>query len=68
MSLLVELKRRNVFKVGFAYAIVGWLIVQIIGNVAAPLNFPEWVHSFFIVLVALSFPIALLLAWSFEGG
>ena len=45
MSLVQELKRRNVFKVGAAYLIIGWLIMQI-GEVMAPaLHLPEWIQS-----------------------
>ncbi|MEJ2005198.1 MAG: hypothetical protein P8X57_09595 [Cyclobacteriaceae bacterium] len=61
-----ELKRRNVFKVAAAYAIVGWLIIQIIVAISGPLKLPEWIPTFIIVLVGVGFPITLLIAWAFE--
>lgn len=65
-NLFNELKRRNVFKVATAYLVVGWLVLQVFGSVAEPLGFPEWVHSFIIVLIGVGFPIALIFAWAFE--
>src|SRR6202171_2016935 len=61
-----ELKRRNVYKVAVAYAIVGWLLVQIATQVFPFLEIPTWVVRLVIVLVAVGFPIALVIAWAFE--
>jgi len=61
-----ELRRRNVYKVAVAYAIVGWLLVQIATQVFPFLEIPTWVVRLVIVLVAVGFPIALVLAWAFE--
>jgi adenylate cyclase len=61
-----ELKRRNVYKVAVAYAIVGWLLVQIATQVFPFLEIPNWVVRLVIVLVAVGFPIALIIAWAFE--
>ncbi|HLC13279.1 MAG TPA: tetratricopeptide repeat protein [Chthoniobacterales bacterium] len=61
-----ELKRRNVYKVAVAYAIVGWLLVQIATQVFPFLEIPTWVVRLVIVLVAAGFPIALVIAWAFE--
>src|SRR5438105_2180092 len=61
-----ELKRRNVYKVAVAYAIVGWLLVQIATQVFPFLEIPNWVVRLVIVLVAIGFPIALIIAWAFE--
>jgi TolB-like protein/cytochrome c-type biogenesis protein CcmH/NrfG len=61
-----ELKRRNVYKVAVAYAIVGWLLVQIATQVFPFLEIPNWVVRLVIVLVATGFPIALVIAWAFE--
>src|SRR2546430_7814941 len=61
-----ELKRRNVYKVAVAYAIVGWLLVQIATQVFPFLEIPNWVVRLVIVLVAVGFPIALMIAWAFE--
>ena len=61
-----ELKRRNVYKVAVAYAIVGWLLVQIATQVFPFLEIPNWVVRLVIMLVAVGFPIALVIAWAFE--
>jgi len=61
-----ELKRRNVYKVAVAYAVVGWLVVQISSTVLPTFHAPEWVVQTLVVLVALGFPIALVIAWAFE--
>src|ERR1700736_5795902 len=61
-----ELKRRNVYKVAVAYAIVGWLLVQIATQVFPFLEIPNWVIRLVIALVAIGFPIALVIAWAFE--
>ena len=65
-SFFGELKRRNVYKVAVAYAIVGWLLVQIATQVFPFLEIPNWVVRLVIVLVAIGFPIALVIAWAFE--
>jgi TolB-like protein/tetratricopeptide (TPR) repeat protein len=61
-----ELKRRNVYKVAVAYAIVGWLLVQIATQVFPFLEIPNWVVRLVIALVAIGFPVALVIAWAFE--
>ena len=65
-SFFAELKRRNVYKVAVAYAIVGWLLVQVATQVFPFLEIPNWVVRLVIVLVAAGFPIALVIAWAFE--
>ncbi len=65
-NFIQELKRRNVFKVATAYAIAGWLIIQIVTVIEAPLALPDWFDTAIIVLVAIGFPIALIIAWAFE--
>ena len=65
-SFFAELKRRNVYKVAVAYAIVGWLIVQVTTQVFPFLEIPNWVVRLVIALVAIGFPIALVVAWAFE--
>src|SRR6185503_12725329 len=62
-----ELKRRNVYKVAVAYAVVGWLLVQIATQVFPFLEIPNWVVRLVIALVAIGFPIALVIAWAFEA-
>ncbi|MBI4512831.1 MAG: tetratricopeptide repeat protein [Gemmatimonadetes bacterium] len=63
---LAELKRRRVYRVTCVYAIVGWLIVQVVNAVFPNLHLPPWTATFVVVLVLLGFPIALVLAWAFE--
>src|SRR5438477_12952989 len=62
-----ELKRRNVYKVAVAYAIVGWLLVQVATQVFPFLEIPNWAIRLIIALVAIGFPIALVIAWAFEA-
>ena len=66
INFFAELKRRNVYKVAVAYAIVGWLLVQIATQVFPFLEIPTWVVRLVIVLVGIGFPIALVIAWAFE--
>jgi TolB-like protein/Tfp pilus assembly protein PilF len=66
MSLIAELKRRNVFRVGVAYAIVAWLLVEVASVVLPTFEAPEWVMKVLTFLVILGFPLALILAWAFE--
>src|SRR6266568_3518704 len=61
-----ELKRRNVYKVAVAYAVVGWLLAQIATQIFPFLEIPNWVVRLVIVLIAIGFPIALVIAWAFE--
>src|SRR4029077_2895513 len=65
-NFFAELKRRNVYKVAVAYAIVGWLLVQVATQVFPFLEIPNWVVRLVIMLVAVGFPIALVIAWAFE--
>jgi len=65
-SFFAELKRRNVYKVAVAYAIVGWLVVQIATQVFPFLEIPNWIVRLVIALVAIGFPVALIIAWAFE--
>jgi TolB-like protein len=65
-NFFAELKRRNVYKVAVAYAVVGWLLVQVATQVFPFLEIPNWVVRLVIVLIALGFPIAVVIAWAFE--
>jgi len=65
-NFFAELQRRNVYKVAVAYAIVGWLLVQVATQVFPFLEIPNWIVRMVIVLVAAGFPIALVIAWAFE--
>lgn len=66
MSFFNELKRRNVFKVGVAYAVASWLGLQIIDLVLENINAPDWVMQVFLLGAAVGLPIALIVAWAFE--
>ncbi|PYJ00637.1 MAG: hypothetical protein DMF00_07245, partial [Verrucomicrobia bacterium] len=66
-TLFAELKRRNVYKVAVAYAVVGWVIAQIATQIFPFLEIPNWVVRLIIVLIAIGFPIALVIAWAFEA-
>jgi TolB-like protein/Tfp pilus assembly protein PilF len=61
-----ELKRRNVYKVAVAYAIVSWLLIQIAASTFPFLEIPRWCVRLVIVLLGLGFPIAMILAWAYE--
>lgn len=63
---LQELKRRNVFRVGAAYVVVAWLILQVIETISRPLGLPDWTEAFFIVVLAAGLPLVLVFAWAFE--
>lgn len=65
-NFFAELKRRHVYKVAAAYAIVGWILIQVAASTFPILQLPGWATRFVIVLVLLGFPIALILAWAFE--
>jgi len=66
MRLIAELKRRNVLRAAFAYAVVWWLLVQVAGLMLDAFDAPGWVFRSFIILLALGFPVALILSWFFE--
>ena len=65
-GLFAELKRRNVFRVGAAYLVVAWLMIEVSDTVFPRLGLPEWTVTFVIAMLALGFPLALFLAWAFE--
>jgi serine/threonine-protein kinase len=65
-NFFAELKRRNVYKVAVAYAVVGWLLIQVATQVFPFLDIPNWAIRLVILLTALGFPIALIIAWAFE--
>jgi TolB-like protein/Tfp pilus assembly protein PilF len=62
-----ELRRRNVYKVAVAYAVVGWLVAQVATQIFPFLEIPNWIVRLVIVLIAIGFPIALVIAWAFEA-
>ena len=64
MSLLDELRRRRVFRVGIAYVVVGWALVETASVLLPIVEGPDWALRIFTLLVALGFPLALILAWA----
>jgi TolB-like protein/tetratricopeptide (TPR) repeat protein len=65
-SFFAELKRRNVYKVAIAYGLIAWLLMQIATQVFPFLEIPNWAIRLVIMLLALGFPIALIIGWAFE--
>ena len=65
-DLYEEIKRRNVFRVAFVYAIAGWLTMQIVDVMFPALNIPDWMTSAIAAMLLIGFPFALILAWAFE--
>jgi len=66
MALLGEMRRRNIFKVSLAYALVSWLIVQVADVVLPTFNAPQWIMQVLVLVLILIFPIAVLLSWAYE--
>ena len=66
MSLFNELKRRNVFKVGVAYIVAAWLLLQLTEVLVGLLGLPENAGKYVILLLVIGLPIALFFAWAFE--
>src|SRR5215467_2973466 len=65
-SFFAELKQRHIYRVAAAYAVVAWVLIQLINNIAPALKLPDWTATLVIVLVAVGFPIALIFAWTLE--
>ena len=61
-----ELKRRNVFQTAALYAVAAWLVLQVGEVTFEPLHFPDWAMTLLVVVVIVSFPIVLVLAWFFD--
>ena len=66
-NFFAELKRRNVYKVAVAYAVVAWLLVQVATQVFPFFEIPNWAVRLVVLLLILGFPIALVIAWAFEA-
>src|SRR5437868_737169 len=65
-NFFAELKRRNVYKVAVAYAVVAWLLMQVASQIFPFFEIPNWVVRLVILLLVIGFPIALVIAWAFE--
>jgi TolB-like protein/Tfp pilus assembly protein PilF len=66
LNFFAELKRRNVYKVAIAYAVVAWLLIQIATQVFPFFDVPNWAVRLVVLLLLLGFPVALIIAWAFE--
>jgi len=66
MSFFAELKRRNVFRVGIAYIVVAWLVMQVSDVVINNVGAPGWVFQIIMLALGIGFPLVLIFAWAFE--
>jgi TolB-like protein len=62
-SFLAELKRRHIYRVAAAYAVVAWVLIQVVNNITPMLNLPNSVATAVLVLLAVGFPVVLVFAW-----
>src|SRR5436853_3643809 len=65
-KFFAELKRRNVYKVAVAYAVIAWLVIQAASIFLPAFNAPQWAMQLAILILAIGFPIALVFSWAFE--
>src|SRR6266404_7046789 len=65
-NFFAELKRRNVYKVAVAYAVVSWLLLQAASIFFPAFDAPPWVMKIFIIVIIFGFPVALIFSWAFE--
>ena len=66
-GFLFELKRRRVYRVAAAYAVVGWLLIQVVTQVFPVFGLPGWLDQAAVLLLLIGFPVALVLAWAFDA-
>jgi len=66
MSFIGEIKRRKIFHVAAVYLVVAWLLIQVVATVESPLNLPDWADTLVILLLAIGFPITLVMTWGFN--
>jgi TolB-like protein/Flp pilus assembly protein TadD len=66
-NFFAELKRRNVYKVAVAYAVVAWLLMQVASQIFPFFEIPNWAVRLVVLLLIIGFPIALIIAWAFEA-
>ena len=65
-KFFAELKRRKVYTVAVTYAVVGWLLIQVVTQVFPPFEIPNWAERLVIVAIVLGFPVALVFAWIYD--
>jgi len=61
-----ELKRRNVYRVGAAYVVAAFVLIEVVSNVAPVFNFPDWIAQAVILLLIIGLPAVLCFAWVYE--
>lgn len=66
MKFFAELKRRNVYKVGIGYLVLGWVVVQVTSEAVPALHLPDWVNTLVFFIGIVGFPFVLFFAWVFE--
>lgn len=66
MSFLSEIKRRKVFRLAAAYVVIAWVIIEVVTTVEEPLRIPDWFDTTVIILLAIGFPIAVMLSWAYD--
>src|SRR5437762_2216358 len=65
-NFFAELKRRSVYKVAIAYAVVAWLLMQVASQIFPFFEIPNWAVRLVVLLLVIGFPVAMVLAWAFE--
>src|SRR5881396_2205139 len=66
-NFFTELKRRNVYKVAVAYAVISWLLIQAASILLPTFEAPSWVMKVFVVFLAFGFVISVIISWAFEA-
>src|SRR6266542_5343831 len=66
MNFFAELKRRNVYKVAVAYAVIAWLLIHAASIFLPVFDAPAWAMKIFIIVIIFGFPVALIFSWAFE--
>jgi hypothetical protein len=66
MGLISELRRRNVFRMAVLYVLAAWLVMQVAEVVIGLANLPEWIGPTLLAVLAVGFPIALVISWFYE--
>ena len=65
-SIWRELRRRHVYRVAAAYAVVGWLLIEVATQIFPVFHIPDWAAQLVVLVILIGFPIAVVLAWAFE--
>ena len=66
MSFIEELKKRKVFRVATSYAVVAFVIFQLVEILFPIFNFPQWTQQFVVIIILLGFPVAIVFSWIFD--